>query len=210
MRPTSALSRVTAVLRAPVPVDHEPVVDALIEEGVGEIELTFTTPGALEALPALRRRFGTGARIGMGSVTTAERVGAALDAGAQFLVTPGALPEVVPVAHDRGVPVMMGAFSPTEVMAALNAKADVVKIFPASLVGPDYLTQLRGPFPDLRAVPSGGIGPEDAAAWLRAGAFGVSMGGPLLGDALRGGSIHELKLRLWQTAEALDRARGGR
>lgn len=202
---TSALSRVTAVLRAPTPADHEPVIEALIEAGVGDIELTFTTPGALEALPALRRRFESRARLGMGSVTTVERATAALDAGAQFLVTPGVLPGAAPVAHARGVPVMMGALSPTEVMAALAAEADVVKIFPAATVGADYLTQLRGPFPDLRAVPSGGIGPKEAAAWLRAGAVGVSMGGPLLGDALGEGSIHELKVRLRQTADALDR-----
>lgn len=201
----AVLSRVTAVLRARAAVDHAPVVDVLVDHGITDIELTFTTPRALEALAELRGRFGDAARLGMGTVTSVARTRAALDAGAQFIVTPGVLPEAARLARSRGVAVMMGALTPSEVMAALRAEADLVKIFPASAVGAGYLDQLRGPFPDLRAVPSGGLGPEEASVWLRAGAVGVSMGGPLIGDALSGGPIRELEERIRRTADALQR-----
>ncbi|MCN9243753.1 bifunctional 4-hydroxy-2-oxoglutarate aldolase/2-dehydro-3-deoxy-phosphogluconate aldolase [Streptomyces sp. RY43-2] len=201
--PTTPLSKVVAVLRAPSADRYRPVVDALVAGGVREIELTLTTPGTLDVVSRLRADVGDIARIGVGTVTDGVLARAALDAGARFLVTPGIVRAAAEPAHEHGVPVIMGALTPTEVMTATASGADLVKIFPASAVGAEYLEQLRGPFPDLRAVPSGGIGAAEARAWLAAGAAAVSMGGPLIGDALNGGSLRTLTDRMRRLAEAI-------
>ncbi|MEU3218246.1 bifunctional 4-hydroxy-2-oxoglutarate aldolase/2-dehydro-3-deoxy-phosphogluconate aldolase [Streptomyces sp. NPDC006971] len=201
--PKTPLSKVIAVLRAPSADRYRPVVDELVAGGVREIELTLTTPGTLDVVGRLRADVGEVARIGVGTVTDGVRARAALDAGAQFLVTPGVVRGAAEPAREHGVPVIMGALTPTEVMTATASGADLVKIFPASAVGAEYLGQLRGPFPDLRAVPSGGIGAAKARAWLAAGAAAVSMGGPLIGDALNGGSLRALTDRIRRLAEEI-------
>ncbi len=201
--PTSPLSRVIAVLRAPDAERYRPVVGELVAGGIHDIELTLTTPGTLDVVGRLRAEVGDAARIGVGTVTDDALARDALGAGAQFLVTPGVVPNAAELARARGVPIMMGALTPTEVLAAMDAGADLVKIFPAATVGAGYLTQLRGPFPSLRAVPSGGVGPEEARDWLAAGAAAVSIGGPLLGDALHGGSLPRLADRVRELADAL-------
>lgn len=179
-------SRVVAVLRAPHATDWAPVVDVLVEHGIAGIELTLTTPRALEGLEALSARFGTAAAIGVGTVTTVDQARHALDAGASFLVSPGVVPAALELSVARDVPMIGGALTPTEVMSTWGAGAAAVKIFPASAVGPGYLRELRGPFPDLVAMPSGGVGVADVAPWLAGGAAAVSLGGWLLGDALMG------------------------
>lgn len=179
-------SRVVAVLRAPYAMDWTQVVDVLVEHGITGIELTLTTPNALDGLEALSARFGTDAAIGVGTVTTADQARHALDAGASFLVSPGVVPAALELSVSRDIPMIGGAFTPTEVMSTWGAGATAVKIFPASSVGPGYLRELRGPFPDLVAMPSGGVGVGDIAPWLAGGAAAVSLGGWLLGDALTG------------------------
>jgi 2-dehydro-3-deoxyphosphogluconate aldolase/(4S)-4-hydroxy-2-oxoglutarate aldolase len=186
--------RLIAVLRADDPRDYDPVVDVLVESGVRSIELTLTTPGTIEHLPSLLGRT-AGAAIGVGTVTTADQAERAIDAGARYLVTPVARPEVVEVALRRGVPVFPGGLTPSELFAAWEAGATAVKIFPAETVGARFGAHLRGPFPELQFVPSGGIALEDIAGWLQAGAAAVSLGGPLIGDALRGGSLVDLAAR---------------
>lgn len=179
------------------------MVDGLVAGGVREIELTLTTPGTLDAVSHLRADVGDVARIGVGMVTDGVLARAALDAGAQFLVTPGVVRGAAELAREHGVPVIMGALTPTEVMTATASGADLVKIFPASAVGAEYLGQLRGLFPDLRAVPSVGFGAAEARAWLAAGAAADSMGGPLIGDALNGGSLRTLTDRMRRLAEEI-------
>ncbi|WP_348788851.1 bifunctional 4-hydroxy-2-oxoglutarate aldolase/2-dehydro-3-deoxy-phosphogluconate aldolase [Leifsonia sp. NPDC080035] len=187
--------RIIAVLRADHAAAYRPVVRTLVECGVHEIELTLTTPDTLRHVRGLIEEFGQDASIGVGTVTDEELARRALDAGAQFLVTPGLVAGVPALASRLGVPTIMGALTPTEVVAAMEAGADAVKIFPASAVGPGYLRQLRGPFPSLVAIPSGGVEIEDADGWFAAGAAAVSMGGPLIGDALAGGSLSGLRER---------------
>jgi 2-dehydro-3-deoxyphosphogluconate aldolase/(4S)-4-hydroxy-2-oxoglutarate aldolase len=165
---------------------------SLIGAGIRSVELTLTTPGTIERLPKLLAQFGDAADIGIGTVTGVAQLTAAVDAGAHYLVTPITDPDLVEVANRAGVPIVPGGLTPTELFAAWRAGAAAVKIFPASQVGPGYLTDLRGPFPDIAAVPSGGVDLEGAAAWLHAGAAAVSVGGPLLGDAVRGGDIRAL------------------
>lgn len=186
---------VVAVLRADHARDYGPVVEALAEGGVLSIELTLSTAGVLADLPGLVGRFGAYADIGVGTVTEAWEAAAAIDGGAAYLVTPTVNHDVVALATARGVPVFPGGLTPTELLGGWRSGATAVKLFPASAVGPGYLGQLKGPFPDMPVIPSGGISVEDAPGWIAAGSVAVSIGGPLLQDAFRGGSLPDLTRR---------------
>jgi 2-dehydro-3-deoxyphosphogluconate aldolase/(4S)-4-hydroxy-2-oxoglutarate aldolase len=201
---TLASTRVVAVLRARRASDYAPVVDALRRGGVVSIELTLSTPGALEEVAGLRARFGDAVELGVGTVTNALEAEDAADAGAEFLVTPITVEPVIRLALARGLPVFPGGLTPGELFAGWQAGATAVKVFPASVVGPGYLAMLRGPFPTIQVVPSGGVGINDAAAWIRAGALAVSLGGPLLGDAFSGGDLSDLALRAQQLRRLVD------
>ena len=201
-------SPLIAILRAEHASAYAPVVETLLEAGVRNIELTLSTAGVLEALPELRRRCGTEAALGVGTVTRVEEAEALIDAGARFLVTPVMRTDVVRAASAAGVAVVPGGLTPSELYAGWEAGAPAVKIFPASEVTPGYLAQLRGPFPLLQVIPSGGIGQDEAEAWLRAGAVAVGMGGPLVRDAFAGGSRAELRERARKLVAALSAARG--
>jgi 2-dehydro-3-deoxyphosphogluconate aldolase/(4S)-4-hydroxy-2-oxoglutarate aldolase len=169
-----------------------PVVEAIHAGGVGCIEVSLTTPGALDAVRAIRERLPR-VVIGAGTVCTTEEAAAAVRAGARFLVTPVTLPELARVAHALDVPVAMGAFTPTEIHTAHRAGADLVKLFPASSVDPGYLRAVRAPFPDLRLVPTGGVGVENAGEWLAAGAVALGVGGGLTSaGAVAAGRYDEL------------------
>jgi 2-dehydro-3-deoxyphosphogluconate aldolase/(4S)-4-hydroxy-2-oxoglutarate aldolase len=188
-------SRVIAVLRAPRAADCEAVVETLVRGGVRSIELTLTTPGALDVLPVLVDRFADVAEIGLGTVTTVGQAIAAVDRGAAYVVTPITSTSIAAAVTGRGVPFYPGGLTPTELWSSWSSGATAVKLFPASTVGPGYVGQLRGPFPDLEVVPSGGIELDDVPAWLRAGCLAVSLGGPLLRDAFAGGAPSALEER---------------
>ncbi|WP_369745546.1 bifunctional 4-hydroxy-2-oxoglutarate aldolase/2-dehydro-3-deoxy-phosphogluconate aldolase [Paenarthrobacter sp. AMU7] len=192
---------VVAVMRAHHAREYAPVIEALVRGGVRSIELTLSTQGVFEELPRLKERFGPDAEIGVGTITTVDQAMQALDGGADYLVTPAMVTAVVSAAVERDIPVFPGGLTPTELLAGWNAGATAVKLFPASAVGIGYVGQLRGPFPEMRIVPSGGIGIDDAPAWIAAGALAVSLGGPLLRDAFSGGNLTELTAR----AEKLSR-----
>lgn len=191
----TAAAKLIVVVRAADTADYDRALDALIGAGIRSVELTLTTPGTIERLPKLLAQYGDAADIGVGTVTDGQQLTAAVEAGAHYLVTPITDPDLVDAANRAGVPIVPGGLTPTELFAAWRAGAAAVKIFPASQVGPGYLKDLRGPFPDIAAVPSGGVDLEGAAAWLRAGAAAVSVGAPLLGDALRGGDLGALRDR---------------
>ncbi|MFI1918590.1 bifunctional 4-hydroxy-2-oxoglutarate aldolase/2-dehydro-3-deoxy-phosphogluconate aldolase [Nocardia sp. NPDC020380] len=162
------------VVRAPEIPDPVALAEALAGAGIRAVELTFTTPGVLDCL----RKVADAGRavIGAGTVLNAEQASAAIDAGAQFLVTPGNAEAVAEVAARQGIPVVMGAFTPTEVMRAMELGAAAVKIFPARALGPGYLKDLRGPFPGVRLIPSGGVNAGNAAEFLAQGAVAVTAG----------------------------------
>ncbi|KMS87724.1 bifunctional 4-hydroxy-2-oxoglutarate aldolase/2-dehydro-3-deoxy-phosphogluconate aldolase [Prauserella rugosa] len=183
----TAANRLVVVVRAARAEDYPPVLDTMVEAGVRSVELTLTTPGTFEALPGLLERYGDTADIGVGTVTRPDEVDAAADRRAHYLVTPVSDPAVVDRALERGIPIVPGGLTPTELGSTWVRGVPAVKVFPAGQVGPGYLKDLRGPFPDLQAIPSGGVDLESARAWLAAGAAAISVGGPLLGDALRGG-----------------------
>lgn len=189
-------SRLIVVARASRAEDYAPVLDVMIDAGIRSIELTLTTPGTLDRLPQLLARYDGVADIGVGTVTNSEDLARAADAGARYLVTPITSPALVRQATDAGVPIVPGGLTPTELFASWSSGASAVKVFPAGQVGPAYLKDLRGPFPDIVAVPSGGVDVEGARAWLDAGAVAVSVGGPLLGDAFRGGNLAALRDRV--------------
>lgn len=191
----TAAAKLIVVLRAPDAADYDRVLDVLVEAGIRSVKLTLTTPGTLERLPELLARYGDEADIGVGTVVDGEQLDAAVGAGAHYLVTPVADPDLVAAATLAGVPIVPGGLTPTELFGAWRGGAAAVKIFPANVVGPSYLKDLRGPFPGIAAVPSGGVDLAGAAAWLTAGAAAVSVGGPLLGDALRGGDLAALRNR---------------
>jgi 2-dehydro-3-deoxyphosphogluconate aldolase / (4S)-4-hydroxy-2-oxoglutarate aldolase len=162
--------RALTVVRADRIPDAAQLCRALADGGIRTVELTFTTPGVLDHLAAAAEV--PGVLLGAGTVLTADEARAAIDAGARFLVTPGLRPAVAAV----GVPVMLGAFTPTEVATAVDLGSAAVKIFPAGRLGPAYLSDLRGPYPHVELLPSGGISADNAAAFLAAGATAVCAG----------------------------------
>jgi 2-dehydro-3-deoxyphosphogluconate aldolase/(4S)-4-hydroxy-2-oxoglutarate aldolase len=172
--------RLLAVVRYREACDLDAILDGLRTAGVTLLEVTADTPGGLHAVA---RAAGAGTPIGAGTIRTAEEAKAFANAGAAFLVSPAILPDVVDAADASGVPLVPGALTPTEIAAASATGAWAVKLFPARLGGPGYLRDLRGPFPDVRLVPTGGIPVEDVPAWLDAGAACVGLGSALLGSA---------------------------
>jgi 2-dehydro-3-deoxyphosphogluconate aldolase / (4S)-4-hydroxy-2-oxoglutarate aldolase len=186
---------VIAVLRAPHVSALAPVCDVLVEEGILSLELTLTTPGLLDSLAGLIERYAGTADVGVGTVLDTDEARQAIDAGARFLVTPIMNLSVVELAVSNKIAVFPGGLTPTELAAGWHAGATAVKIFPAQTVGVGYLKHLHGPFPDMQVVPSGGVDLDAAREWLVAGAVAVSIGGPLLGDALSGGDPRDLRRR---------------
>jgi 2-dehydro-3-deoxyphosphogluconate aldolase/(4S)-4-hydroxy-2-oxoglutarate aldolase len=187
--------RVIAVVRADDASAYAPIISALIAGGVVSVELTLTTPRTLEALPDLLAEFGHAADLGIGTVTTVAEAAAAIEVGAGYLVTPVTNRDIVEKAVEQGVPIIPGGLTPSELYSSWRLGAAAVKVFPAATVGPGYVSQLRGPFPDLVVIPSGGVDLKAASEWLAAGAAAVSIGGPLLGDATRGGDLAALTER---------------
>jgi len=143
------------------------------------IEVTFTTPDALEAVEALADQYGDRIVLGMGTLTRPEHARQARGAGAQFLVSPHIEEELARAMADTQLPYMMGALTPTEIVRAYRLGCRVVKVFPGSLVGPGYLKSLRGPYPEVAVMPTGGVNLDNLADWMAAGAFAVGVGSGL-------------------------------
>lgn len=200
-------SGLVAILRADRDEHLEAVSDALAQAGITCLELTLTTPGAVLALARVRAALGAEVALGMGSVITAAQAAAALDAGAEFLVSPGVCEPVARHALQAGAACYPGAFTPTEVLAAWELGAPAVKLFPACTGGPRHLSQLRAPLPEIPLVPTGGVAVTEISDYIGAGAAAVGLGGPLIGDALEGGSLVALRER---AAAALEAVRAGR
>lgn len=178
---TLSADHTLAVIRAPRIDDPVALCEALAAGGIRVIEFTFTTPGVEEVIATAAGV--RGVVVGAGTVTDAASAEAAIRAGARFLVTPGLREDAAAVARDAGVPILLGALTPTEVMRAVDLGSAAVKIFPASLVGPQYLKDLHGPLPHVPLVPSGGLHAGNAAEWMRAGALAVTAGSSVVSAA---------------------------
>ena len=156
------------------------VVDALARGGLRALEVTMTVPRAIELIAEISPTLPQGFLLGAGTVLDADTVHRAAQAGAQFIVSPVFRPEVIKAAHDVGIPVMPGCFTPTEILAAWDLGADIVKVFPATSVGPSYLKDIRGPLPQIKLMPTGGVSIDNVGEWLKAGAVAVGVGSALL------------------------------
>jgi 2-dehydro-3-deoxyphosphogluconate aldolase/(4S)-4-hydroxy-2-oxoglutarate aldolase len=171
---------IIAVVRAQKAEQVPPLCEALLAGGVLAIEITMTTPNALAAIRDARARFGERALIGVGTVLDAKTCQAAIDAGAEFVVTPICRIELVKLAQAADRPIMLGAYTPTEAQLAHEAGADFVKIFPADTLGPGFIKSLRAPLPHLKIVPTGGVDVGNVADFLKAGCAALGVGSSLV------------------------------
>jgi 2-dehydro-3-deoxyphosphogluconate aldolase/(4S)-4-hydroxy-2-oxoglutarate aldolase len=170
-------TKCTGILPAIKLKQHEnilPYAHALYEGGARVIEITMTTPRVLEAIQGIVTEFGSALRVGAGTVLDAASARAAILAGASLIVNPALIPEVIATAHRYGAACYSGAFTATECLQAMEAGADMIKIFPAALGGPKYMTNLRMVYPEANLIPSGGVSLENAADFIQCGACAVS------------------------------------
>ncbi len=174
---------IVAIIRATSGDQLVNVARALYEGGIDVIEVTFTVPNVLEILAAVRKDLGKKILLGAGTVLDPETCRAALLAGAEFIVSPSVNLDVIKLCKRYGKLVMPGAFTPTEIVTAWEAGADIVKLFPADCVGPNYLKALRGPLPQVRILPTGGVDLKTLPDFFKAGACAVGLGGQLVEKA---------------------------
>jgi len=171
---------IVAIIRAPSGELLVDVAEALLAGGIDVMEVTFTIPGAIRVLEQVSERLGDRVLLGAGTVLDTETARAAILAGAEFIVSPSTNIDVIGVCKRYSKLSMPGAFTPTEVIAAWQAGADIVKIFPSDVHGPKYLKALRGPYPQVRMMPTGGVTLDTAADFLKAGACALGVGGSLV------------------------------
>lgn len=171
---------VVAVIRAAGSEELLNVARALKEGGVTVMEVTMTTPGALEAIRDIARQLAGEVVIGAGTVLDTETARAAFLAGAEFIVCPVLLPDVIAMCHRYDKVAVPGAFTPTEIFHAWELGADAVKVFPATALGPQFFRDLRGPLPQIRLTPTGGVNLDNAGEFIKAGAAFVGVGGNLV------------------------------
>ena len=174
---------VVAVIRLKDPARLRAVVDAMMEGGVRALEVTMTVPRAIELIRELAPALPAGFLLGAGTVTDPVTARAVIDAGASFVVSPVFRPDVIAACHERDVPAMPGCFSPTEILAAHECGADIVKVFPATMLGPQFIKDVRAPLPQVKLMPTGGVTLDNAGDWIRAGAVAVGLGSALLDAA---------------------------
>jgi 2-dehydro-3-deoxyphosphogluconate aldolase/(4S)-4-hydroxy-2-oxoglutarate aldolase len=174
---------VVAIIRMKDPGKVAGVVDALLAGGVRVLEVTMTVPGAIELIRGLAASLPKELILGAGTVVDADTAERVIDAGAAFLVSPVMRLPVIEAAARRGVPVMPGCFSPTEILAAWEAGADIVKVFPATALGPGFLKDVHGPMPQVKLMPTGGVSVDNCGEWIKAGAVAVGVGSSLLDSA---------------------------
>src|SRR5881392_1996103 len=165
------------------PAKLRAVVDAMAEGGVRALEVTMTVPRAVDMIRELAPTLPPGFLLGAGTVIDAATARAVIDAGASFVVSPVFRPDVVAACHERDVPAMPGCFTPTEILAAHECGADIIKVFPATALGPQYIKDVRAPLPQLKLMPTGGVTLDNAGDWIRAGAVAVGVGSALLDSA---------------------------
>ncbi len=202
-------SGVVAVIRANSAEELKNITLALNKGGVKALEITMTSPGALETIKAVSSELGDSAIIGVGSVLDTETARAAILAGAQFVVSPVFKPEIITLCRRYNKICIPGAFTPTEILSAWEAGADVVKVFPATKLGPGYIKDLKGPLPQIKVTPTGGVNLENTADFIKAGAEFVGVGGAMVDKKLvAAGKWDELSALAAKFVQAVQEARG--
>ncbi|RPI20529.1 MAG: bifunctional 4-hydroxy-2-oxoglutarate aldolase/2-dehydro-3-deoxy-phosphogluconate aldolase [Chloroflexota bacterium] len=197
-----------AVIRGPAADITIKMVSALVEGGVKGIEITYSTPNAEQVVAELAQKFGDEILLGMGTLTEPAQVASARAAGAHFLVSPICEPGLVCAMVESGLVVMAGALTPTEVFQAYRLGVDVVKIFPGSVGGPAYIKALKGPFPYIPMMPTGGVSAANAADWFAAGVVAVGAGSELCPPQLaKEGKFDEIRQRAADFVQVIAAAR---
>jgi 2-dehydro-3-deoxyphosphogluconate aldolase/(4S)-4-hydroxy-2-oxoglutarate aldolase len=175
---------VIAIVRIQNATHVLPLAEALLAGGVNAVEITMTTPNALKIIREMREKFEPRALIGVGTVLDARTCREAIEAGAQYVISPICRTELIEVAHSASKPVMIGAYTPTEAQIAHEAGADFIKIFPADTLGPKFIKALKAPLPHLRIVPTGGVDVNTIADFFKAGSAAVGVGSSLVSPKL--------------------------
>ena len=198
---------VIAILRGVARDDTVAVADAVVDGGVTALEVTADTPDAMSSIEAMADRVDD-ALVGAGTVLDAETARAAQLAGAEFLVTPTVNRDVIRTANRYGTPIAVGAYTPTEALAAFEAGADFVKVFPAKTGGPDHVAALGGPLSQIPLVPTGGVTAANAGAYVDAGAAAVGVGSAIVDhDAIAAGAYDRIAANARAVVEAVSAAR---
>jgi 2-dehydro-3-deoxyphosphogluconate aldolase/(4S)-4-hydroxy-2-oxoglutarate aldolase len=210
----SALDRIldraiVAVIRAESPESLVDVAEALLAGGVDVMEVTFTVPQVTQVLEKVTAKLGSRVLLGAGTVLDAETARIAILSGAEFIVSPCVSTDVIQLCRRYSKPVMPGALTPTEVVTAWQAGADVVKIFPSELTGPKYIRSLRAPLPQVRMMPTGGVNLDTAEEFLKAGSCALGIGGSLVEPkAVATGDLKRIESLARQYVEIVRRFRG--
>ena len=199
---------IIAVVRAQSRAQVLPLSEALLAGGVHAIEITTTTPEAIEAIGETSQALGERALIGVGTVLDVETCHVACEAGAEFVASPVTKPELVAATHEHNRPIMLGTYTPTEAQAAHEAGSDFVKLFPADGLGPRFIRNLRAPLPHLRIVPTGGVTVKNVGEFINAGSVALGIGSALVSkDILTNADWPELTRRAEQFVAAAKAAR---
>ncbi|WP_437204750.1 bifunctional 4-hydroxy-2-oxoglutarate aldolase/2-dehydro-3-deoxy-phosphogluconate aldolase [Planctomicrobium sp. SH664] len=189
-------SGIVSIIRAPDGAQLVKVSEALLAGGIDVIEVTFTVPRALEIISQISKELGNKILLGAGTVLDPETARAAILAGAEFIVTPVVNVEVIKLCQRYGKVCMSGAFTPTEILTAWEAGADIVKVFPADIGGPNYLKAVHGPLPQVRLLPTGGVDLNTLGDFVKAGACAVGLGTALVEkEALAKGDMQRIQSR---------------
>ncbi|MDQ3213562.1 MAG: bifunctional 4-hydroxy-2-oxoglutarate aldolase/2-dehydro-3-deoxy-phosphogluconate aldolase [Acidobacteriota bacterium] len=200
---------VVAIIRMKDPDKVRAVFDAIGEGGVRVIEVTMSVPGAIELIRQLALRLPDGFVLGAGTVLDGDTARRVIDAGARFVVSPVFRREVITACHEQDAAVLPGCFTPTEILEAWDAGADVVKVFPATALGPTFLKDVRGPLPQVKLMPTGGVTLDNAGDWIRAGAVAVGVGTALLDTAaIAAGDYGVLRANAARIVASVRTARG--
>ena len=202
---------VVAIIRLKDPGQVSEVAAALMNGGVRALEITMTVPGAIDLIRTIAPTVPADFRLGAGTVLDAPTANACIEAGASFIVSPVLRREVIAACRERDVPAMPGCFSPTEILEAWDAGAGIVKVFPATKLGPGFLRDVHGPLPQVKLMPTGGVTVDNAAEWIRAGAVSVGVGSALIDPAdLAAGNYAAIAARARELVDNVRAAKGGR
>ncbi|HKQ80506.1 MAG TPA: bifunctional 4-hydroxy-2-oxoglutarate aldolase/2-dehydro-3-deoxy-phosphogluconate aldolase [Blastocatellia bacterium] len=195
--------RIVAILRGDFRGREEEIAASLVEAGITAIEVTLNSPGAFDSINRLSTGFGWAIAIGAGTVMRTDEVERAAGAGARFIVSPNRDANVIGTTKRLGLVSLPGCFTPSEIVEALDAGADAVKLFPAQCLGSDFIKAIRGPLPNIRMVPTGGVTPEAARRYIAAGAWALGVGSELIGkDVMNDKGFESLRRRASEFVEA--------
>ncbi len=198
--------RIVAILRGDFSGREEEIVSVLVEAGITAVEVTLNSPSAFDSIKRLAAGFGSRIAVGAGTVLRPDEVERAAGVGARFIVSPNRNASVIETTKRLGLVSLPGCFTPSEIVEALDAGADAVKLFPAQCLGVDFIKAMRGPLPDVRMVPTGGVTPEAARGYVAAGAWALGVGSELIGKDMMNDKGFESLLR--RAVDFVEAARG--